>query len=57
MSVNEEDLALVRLLLGEDFLSESLLGDKLDVSLSFDWDTTLSTSAVHLFMGGGGLFA
>ena len=57
MSVRDEDLPLSRLELGEKVLLESLLGDKFDKSFSSNWDTTLNTSAVHLFVGGRGRLA
>ena len=57
MSVRDEDLPLSRLELGEKVLLESLLGDKFDKSFSSNWDPTLNTSAVHLFVGGGGRLA
>ena len=53
MSVRDEDLPLSRLELGEKVLLESLLGDKFDKSFL----STLNTSAVHLFVGGGGRLA
>ena len=57
MSHRDDDLPLFRLLLGDDndFILESLLGDKFDMS-SICCDITFITSAVHLFTGGGGLF-
>ena len=54
-SISDDDLPLSRLLLGEDFLLESLLDEEFMARSSVRGDTTLMTSAVHLFVGAGGL--